>query len=71
MNKKEVFCLMVVMLVILSACQPAPKIKHTEYLVNGEWQRCQYVSEQACGLQLNCDGVNHICMTNVPRRAVD
>lgn len=44
--------------------------KHDEYLVENKWQRCEWAQRDNCGMQLNCNGTVHYCMTDVKKRRV-
>lgn len=58
-------------LLLLALCIAgcAKKIKHTEYLIDGEWRRCDFIATEACGEKFRCDEILYSCQTNVQTRA--
>jgi len=40
-----------------------------EYFINGQWQKCSYLGENACGQTLRCGDELFECQVNVQSRS--
>lgn len=54
-----------ILFIVLAGCA---KAKHTEYLIGGQWQRCDYIATEACGVKLNCAGTVMACLNDLQSR---
>lgn len=70
MKKDDVlFFAAVIALAIFVFCTGCnAKLKRTEYFIDGEWVRCDYISTEACGETLRCGETLHVCQTNIEKR---
>lgn len=62
------FIIPFVVILWLYACSGCAKDKHQEYFLGGEWQRCDYLYEAACGQSYRCGDKVFECSTNVQTR---
>lgn len=67
MSDKQMLFAVLFLVIFLFGCFGCSK-KNQEYLIDGAWLRCDYISETACGQTLRCGQSLYECQTNVQRR---